>query len=861
MWLWEWEEGAAAALATFRSAADLAEAHEGFVFCHNEAILYRWIERFEPTLFTRIRKLAALGRWHVMGGWYLQPDCNMPSGESFARQILLGKRYFLERLGVEPRAAVNLDPFGHSRGLVQILAKSGYGAYLCCRPGVRGCDVPDHDFVWVGYDDSELLASMPETHYNTPLGRAREHVEKVLARHPDRPLGLVLWGVGNHGGGPSRKDLAKLAGLCREEARKMDGFEILHSTPEAWFRELGKKRTRLPRHEGDINPWGVGCYTSMARVKARHRLFEAELIRTEKMACAAATERRMAYPREAFRSAMEDLATAQFHDGLPGSSIPPVEAAVLRGLDHGLEILSRIRGDAFFALARGEAPARTGEIPLLVYNHHPHEVRTVIECEVQEAEPNLDADRSLKPRLFLGRREIPCQVEKEWSNLGQDFRKRLVFAVDLKGSRMHRFSCRLERARPAGRTVPGLKARKGVFTFDNGTMRVRISERTGLIEGYRVDDKDYLAVGAGKLLVFEDDQDPWGAEVRRFRKKKGVFKLMTPAEGMRFRGLQAPPLPAVRIIEEGPVRVVIEALFSWGDTKVCRRYFLPRDGASLTLEDRIFWNEKDRMLKLSLPTPFKDGDYLGQDAYGRAALKRNGDEVVAQRWTAVRFADGEAALAVINRTAYGSDFKGGEIRLSLLRAPAYSGLRNGDRPIIPQDRFSPRIDQGEHVFRVTLVGGTAQKVLDRIDALAALHHEAPMAVPCFPPGEGDRARPFLTVSDPRVTVGAVKRAEQGPDLVVRLFEPTGEARKFTLSFPGMGWRFRLDLRPFEIRTLLVNPRTGRLREADLIERPLRKRPGAEGTFAFGSRTRRGATSREVGKRGRKESGKDTGEKA
>ncbi len=125
VWQWDWEEGAAEAVSTFRIAAAFAQEFDAFVFNHNEALLYRWIEEYEPPLFAQIQALVRDGKWHIMGGWYLQPDCNLPSGESFVRQILLGRRYFQEKFGVEPRTAINFDPFGHSRGLVQILAKSG----------------------------------------------------------------------------------------------------------------------------------------------------------------------------------------------------------------------------------------------------------------------------------------------------------------------------------------------------------------------------------------------------------------------------------------------------------------------------------------------------------------------------------------------------------------------------------------------------------------------------------------------------------------------------------------------------------------------------------------------------------------
>ena len=237
VWLWEWQEGAGEALSTFRQAAEFCEKKKGYVFCHNEAVLYEWVEEHEPALFRRIRKLVREGKWHVMGGWYVQPDCNMPSGESFVRQILLGRSYFGKKLGVAPRTAVNLDPFGHTRGLVQILAKSGYTAYLCCRPGNRECPLPRDEFVWVGYDGSEVLATRASAHYCSVGGKERERLEKWLAENPAGDPVIHLWGIGNHGGGPSRKDLADLDAMKKERP----DLELVHSTPDDYFRELGKR--------------------------------------------------------------------------------------------------------------------------------------------------------------------------------------------------------------------------------------------------------------------------------------------------------------------------------------------------------------------------------------------------------------------------------------------------------------------------------------------------------------------------------------------------------------------------------------------------------------------------------------------
>ena len=159
MWHWEWEEGACEALSTFRVAAKFCREFDNFIFCHNEALLYMWIEEYEPSLFAEIQELVKLGKWHIMGGWHLQPDCNMPSGEGFVRNIEFGRRYFKEKFGIEPTTAINFDPFGHTRGLVQILAKSSFDSYMFCRPSQNDCPLPSDTFTWVGYDGSKVVGT------------------------------------------------------------------------------------------------------------------------------------------------------------------------------------------------------------------------------------------------------------------------------------------------------------------------------------------------------------------------------------------------------------------------------------------------------------------------------------------------------------------------------------------------------------------------------------------------------------------------------------------------------------------------------------------------------------------------------
>jgi alpha-mannosidase len=811
VWLWEWEEGAAAAISTFRTAADLCEEFGAFIFNHNEVILYRWVEDYEPALFARIQRLVKEGRWHIMSGWYLQPDCNMPSGESFVRQILLGRRYFEEKFGVRPTTAINFDPFGHTRGLVQIMARAGYDSYIFCRPGEEDIHLPQGAFAWEGYDGSRVLAVRPYGHYLSALGRVNEKVESYLQACPDETPGILLWGVGDHGGGPSRADIQILDRLIAQAGES----QLCHSTPEAYFAEVRATKKDLPIHRGDINAWAVGCYTSMAQSKYKHRLLENELYATEKMVSAAWAQRRIDYPGENIAEAMRTLATAEFHDILPGSSIQPVEEMALRLMDHGLEILSRAKAQAFFALADGQPAAKENEIPILVYNPHPYPVDAVVECEFQLADQNWGDDFT-SAAAFSGEQKLPTQVEQEASSLNLDWRKKVAFRAVLAPAQMNRFDCRLERI--PSRPVPA-QPEGSLITFTNNTMQAAINTHTGLIDSFRVNGKDVLKPGAGKMLVMADSPDPWGMRVRSFRKARGAFRLLSPKKSAWLAAVPTPTLAPVRVIEDGAVRMVVEALFGFGSSFLVLRYKLPRQGSEIEIEARVHWNEKDSMLKLSLPYTNSQARLLGQVAYGVEDLPVNGSEVVAQKWMAVvpHASADTPALSVVNNRTYGADYLRGELRLTLLRSPAYSAHPIMERPILPTDRYSPRIDQGERLFHFWLNAGPALERLEAIDREALAHNEKPMALSFFPNGAGQTPAPFITLSDPVVQLTAAKQAEDGRGLILRLYEPTGQARKTTLSLPYAGFSRDIELSGFEIRTLRVVPEENLCEETSLVE--------------------------------------------
>lgn len=812
VWQWEWEEGAAAAVSTFRTAAQFCEEFDGFVFNHNEAILYKWIEEFEPLLFKKIQKLVSENKWHIIGGWYLQPDCNMPSGESFVRQILAGKRYFMEKFGVEPEIAVNFDSFGHTRGLVQILKKSGYHSYMFMRPD-KAVSASDQNFTWVGFDGSEIIAHRIWNGYNTLLGHADKKIEKWLEDHNYAQFGLITWGVGNHGGGPSRIDIQNIDKIITETKN----CKIVHSYPEQYFRELKDSGVSLPVCDKDLNPRFIGCYTSQILIKQTHRLLENEMFMTEKMMSSASLQGYAEYCQNGLNEALEDLMTSEFHDILPGSSVQPVEETSLRLMDHGLEILSKIKTKAFFALCSGQAKAKEGEIPVLVYNPHPYSIKGIFECEFMLADQNWDDTFSM-PVVYYEGKLIPSQPEKENSSINLDWRKRVVFEAELKPSQINRFDCKIMIVQQ--KPGPVLKEENGRIIFRTEELEVVINCNTGLIDEYRAHGTSYLGVNAFMPVVMEDNDDPWRMDTNSIRNMISCFKLMAREEGAEFSGVRDVLPESVRVIEDGEVRSTIEAVFKYNNSFICQLYKLPKRGTEIEVNTRVYWNEKSRMLKLSIPTMLGDARYLGQTAYGVNELPSDGNEAVSQKWVAAVSDGMNRVLTCINDGIYGSDFKDGEIRLSLLRSAGYCAHPIMERSIMPQDRFSPRIDQGERMFRFWFNAGTVQQRLEAVDREALVHNEKPFALSFFPSGEGRKPECLIELEDEVVQMTAFKKAEGTENYILRLFEPTGKERDTVIKIPAVGIKQIVRMNAFEIKTFMVDLSKKELIETDLMERTL-----------------------------------------
>ncbi|MBQ9151965.1 MAG: alpha-mannosidase, partial [Clostridia bacterium] len=691
IWQWEWEEGAAAALSTFRCAARFCREFDGYIFCHNEDLIYRWVEEYEPALFAEIRELVKLGKWHIMGGWHVQPDCNLPSGEGFARQITEGRRYFAEKFGKEPTTAINFDPFGHTRGLVQIMAKSGYDSYLFCRPDPANCPLPAETFTWVGYDGSTVTGQRAAEGYGSSLGHALDKIRALEGRDVGKGLNFALWGVGNHGGGPSREDIRAIDGYiaeCRER-----GIEVIHSTPEDYFADVKKYGVELPRHEGDINLWAPGCYTSQVRIKQKYRQTENMLFSTEKMYTQLVSLGKGTYPEKEFGEVLYDMLTVQFHDVLPGSSVLPAEEMALRMLDHALEILSRLRLRAFLALSDGEPEAPTGEIPVLVYNPHPYSVTEDIMCEFMLADQNWSGTFH-NPVAYRDGVRLPTQCEKEYSNIPLDWRKRVIFRAELAPMSMNRFDCRIEVLDK--KPVPDTKALFGddpdIMLFVTPHMAVEINRKTGLIDRWTAGGKTYLGENSCTIDVMQDVHDAWGMTFRDWSNKIGSFHLLSAEEGSKFSD-QDDVIPSIRIIEDGPVRTVVEAVFGYEGSGARILYKLSKQAAQIDVDVRIVNQEKRKMFKLGLTPAMKDYSPALEVAFGEEPMKRE-RENVGHKYLTVTSPDG-ARLSILNRGIYGSSWLGDTLYLTLLHSPGHTTHPIGDRPTLPSDRHADYMEQGE----------------------------------------------------------------------------------------------------------------------------------------------------------------------
>ncbi|MBM3294697.1 MAG: hypothetical protein FJY82_09250, partial [Candidatus Aminicenantes bacterium] len=646
VWQWRWEEGASEALATFGTAVDLLNEHRGLIFCHNEAVLYQWVERLDPALFREIRRLVRERRWAISGGWYLQPDVNLPGIESIIRQIAEGRSYFREKFDVVPRVAYNFDSFGHGGGLPQILKRTGYTMYIHMRPQEAELELPSDLYRWRGVDGSEILTyriavGLYHTEYDNIEERLAAGVERAVKLGRDVP---VFWGIGDHGGGATREDLARIDAFAAREKR----VRIIHSTPDRLYGALRQAGRTAPVVEDDLQRVFTGCYTSLSRLKRKAVSSLGNIVQTEALRAAAWWAGGHDYPEAELREAWKGHLFNDFHDILPGSSIEPAEADALELYGKVDEEVRRLRLDAAAAFNAGP-PARL-EIPVTVLNANPALKRAPVEVEAMICHrPKWSGEWHLRLYSTDGR-EISCQEEQPEALLPfNGWRRKISFMADLAGVGAAHYELRLREGRRHSPKV-GISGKGGEGAAESLLCPVDV-EKTGLLSSLRIGGRELLSGLAPLPLVVKDEGDSWGTSCGSYRDVVGTFKI---------RG-------SAKVVERGPVRKITESVWFYRQSRLVVLTIVYPDWPVIEFRMRLLWNEERRRLKLVIPSAFRSEEILCEIPGGAIRRPADGEEHVHGRWCV---AEGEIggmrlALGIVHPGFHGLDFKDGEIRLSV----------------------------------------------------------------------------------------------------------------------------------------------------------------------------------------------------
>ncbi len=813
VWQWRWEEGAAEALPTFRTAAVLLREFDGFIFNHNEAVLYRWVEEYDPELFVGIRRLVKEGRWSIAGGWNLQPDVNMPGLESLVRQVAEGRRYFWKKFRVRPKVAYNFDSFGHGGGLPQVLKRAGYKMYIHMRPQEGELELPSDLYRWRGVDGSEILTlriavGLYHTERDNIGERLREGTEMALRLGRDVP---VFWGLGNHGGGATRRDLEKIVAFAEAEKR----IEILHSTPDKLYEALKDAGRKAPVVEGDLQRSFTGCYTSLARVKRKAEESLGTLVQAEALRAAAWWLTGEEYPEEALGEAWRDHLFNDFHDILTGSCIEPAEVDVLDVYGRVLQTARRLRLGAAAAFSRMVPGSPDTPLPVTVLNTNASLNTVPVEVDLMaDYRPLWKGKQHL--RVFgRGGREVPSQEEEPESLLPFNWRKRLCFMAELPG---------LGAAHFEAKTFPGKKKVRRTRD-ENPDMTYKIDRQRGLVTS--LSGRNSVRLLSGPLLeplVIRDEGDSWGTGCSSYRAVAARFRLRPGS---------------LKVIENGPVRKITESVLMHKGSRIVFQTIGYRSWPALEFRLRVDWREEKRMLKLAIPTVFNRGDLLCEVPGGAIHRPGDGQEHVFGRWALVEGETGgrRLSLAVIGSGPHGLDFKDGELRISALRSAAYCHERGFKLRGSPARKF---MDQGIHVMRFLVAAGEAEDIRRSVSVLADWLAAPPFAVAHLPlggssdktNGERNGEKPaarqteidlgadasgicFVSLDPINIRLTACKRSWDRKALIFRLQETAGipTEAKLTLGHPLRV--ISLEFKPFEIKTLRLE-RSGAWREAGLI---------------------------------------------
>jgi alpha-mannosidase len=811
VWMWGWEEGAREAVSTFRTAVNLLDAYPEFVFNHNESLLYEWVEEYDLPLFERIKEYVQKGRWNITGGWYLQPDVNLLGGETLARVILEGRRYFSEKFGVRPTVSYNFDSFGHPGTLPQLLKQSGFALYVHCRPQNFEIELPNPTYRWEGVDGTQVLAVRPSSgwyttpteDYGTSLDQARRGIE--IARETGEDV-LVLWGLGDHGGGATAAELDQFRALI-EEMRDSD-VEVRHSTPEAYLERIKGNFGKYPVHKGEIQRTLMGTYTSVAPIKREMREGEALLASAERWSAIAWWRYGHPYPAEELRVAWKRLMFNTFHDVLCGSLLEDALPGVHDMYGYAGDVSRRIIARKQNTLLPNIIPT-PGTIPVYVFNPHTTPVRSAVGINF------LSEYRGPKmPKAFALYDDAGVQIPSQnsggssvvlSSGTWQPF---MGFTADMPPLTVRRYEIRPEKPdfQPAGEL--SVEETDSDIVVQNRWWTIRFSRKQAApVEIIERSTGRNVIKAPVRLYAMADVAHAWGGMTNAvFNQPVSALTALSPAEVGVFTGTENKEGPAVRITAQGAVFVEVECLVGWQHTRAALRFTLYAELPHIDLKTRIYMQARRKMIKLQLPFDLPSTRAICEVPYGTAERPTDATEYPYARW--IRLDTEAFSVGVANSGQNGLDVADdGTLNLSITRGGVHCHWDEKPEGLNTSLSFT-WMDQTQIDTSFRLVAGADKTAVASQLISAALELNQPLErffvyyPPSQPANAPEKVASFLTVEPQTVVLGALKKAETEDALIIRLHETIGQDTHAQVTLENDAPR-SIQFRAHEIKTFKV----------------------------------------------------------
>ena len=809
VWLWRKTEGYAEIKSTFRSALDRMNEFPNYVFTAAAASYYKWIEESEPEMFAEIKQRVAEGRWALAGGLWVQPDCNIPSGEAFARHMLYSQRYYMAKFGKIAEFGYNVDSFGHNGMLPQLLKHGGMNAYVFMRPdknenpslpiGLFNWQSPDGSTaltfrIPMGYgDDSWSAAARPDyvglTHHEAKVRESRK-----IAAQIDLPM-MSFYGVGNHGGGPTIRHLTAL-----EKVVKESNGETCFAGPMEYFEHVRKavEPSAIPIVYGDLQHHASGCYAANSTVKQKNRKTENTLVTAEKYDWLSNKITGSRLRTAEFAAAWEKVLFNQFHDILAGCSIRSAYEDAYNSYGYACDtaweagnfamqkISWRVNTKALFKMPGKEDGAALfadngeGE-PSVVFNPHSFPVKAP--AYLPYVSKGVCDDQG---------RPVPFQTVRAERTNGNDKYETLIMAeVPAFGWATHYVYRRNELDTPKTAKVSADED-----TLENDLVKIEFDTHTGWIKSYydKKAKKELVQAPFAKPILIRDDQtDTWSHRVFEFREEIGAF---TDAK--------------LTVIEEGPLRAAIRVESFYNNSKLTQNFILYAGSKELEVRCFLNYGEQFKILKLSFPVTASNSKVTYSMPYGFITKPANGQEEHSHRWIDVSH-DSGAGIALINDCKYSFDVKGNDMHMAVARGCGFA-----DHFGIRDDRMQFQ-DQGEQFFNYVLmphdtadfapVVKRAALLNQPLDLIRETHHDGPLETGF----EGIR------ISAENCIAETIKNAEDGGGTIIRLYETAGRPTAVKVEIPLLNAAFNAEFKAQEIKTFLISEKTGEIKEVNFLE--------------------------------------------